>query len=80
MTDLESIYVRAMNTEGKWGSYNLQEILDGGFGGQIASWFFQKVGEVVGYQEGAMVTEEHAKAMVNLLERLGSTIYRIKEE
>lgn len=74
----DKIFIRVVNLEGNWGSYSLQEILDGGFAGQIAQWFYGKIGELVGYQEGAIVTKEHAEAMVALLESLGVTVYKLK--
>ena len=80
MSELSSIYIRARNKEGKWGSYSLQEILDKGFGREIVCWFKGKIYELVDLREGATITKEHVEAMVDLLESCGTVIYRLKED
>lgn len=80
MKELERIYIRARDVDGKWGSFSLQELLDMGVGGrEIGKWFHRKVYDLVGLAEGETLTKKHTLRMVGVLEHLGYTIVRIKE-
>lgn len=78
MSELKHIYIRARNKDGKWGSYSLQEILDGGFGAEIVRWFNGKVYGLIALEEGAIVTEDNVHSMVAILDSLGVVVYKAK--
>ena len=77
--DLEQIFIRAYVND-RWGTYSLQELLDLGQGGQIARWLRERIWAAVGLQEGGIVGEQEACAMVTFLEAIGITAFRLKAD
>ena len=75
--DLEQIFIRAYVND-RWGTYSLQELLDLGQGDRIAQWFYERILTAVGLQEGGIVGEQEACAMVTFLEAIGITVFRLK--
>ncbi len=78
MSELDRVLIR-VHIEGKWKNLSLQKILDRDYGGQIAHWFYDKIGSLIGLQEGAVVESHHVTDMLKLLKILGVTVYEIKE-
>lgn len=76
-SDLDRILIRARIVD-TWDTRSLRELIDCGQNGQIGAWFISRVLQCVGMEEGAVVTEGAALAMVDFLERNGIRLVRLK--
>ena len=72
--ELKQIFIRATNSEGKWGSYSLQELLDMGRGKQIVDWYLSKT---VGLDEAELITPEIVKNILTSMSLNGITVVKI---
>lgn len=84
MGELESIFIRARNAEGNWGSYSLQELVDMSRGDEIQKWFQDKLNRLCDMEDctsmkGAIITEENVLTMIEVLKKLGVTIVKLRE-
>ncbi|MFA5174727.1 MAG: hypothetical protein WC438_06095 [Candidatus Pacearchaeota archaeon] len=65
--DFKNIYIRAIDKEGNWGSFNFRELIDMGCQGQIVSWFLQRT---IGLKEAEVITEKHILNIIKVLDDL----------
>lgn len=77
--DLSTIYIRVLY-KGKYESMSLKELLDVGESKEIIAWFNSKIQDILGLKEGTELTVWHVLNMLTVLEVLGLTIYKVKEE
>lgn len=63
-TNLKKIYLRARDKEGKWGSFSIKELIEGGQAYIPFVWAMEKL---CNYQEGAIISEENVQKLVDLL-------------
>lgn len=75
--NLDKIYIRARNNEGKWGSYSLQELHEMGRPIEVWTWFCDRV---FGFKEGVAITLRDIDMMVNVMKILGINIVELKDE
>lgn len=80
MKKIKNVYIRAKDTEGKWGSFTLEDLVAKNQGEQIKAWFLSKVCNAIGMDPNEAVGEQHAQEMVNFLEDIGVPIYAMKED
>lgn len=74
--NLDKIYIRAVGTDGKWGSYNLKEIYDMGKANQIWLWFIDRL---LAHKEGEEISLETIDMMVNVLKICGHQVIELKD-
>ena len=77
LIDLDKIYIRT-KIKNNWDSVSLKDLLDEKDGQQIWNWFMGRILSFLDIHEGEEITEEVVKRMVLLLEKMETTIYKLK--